>query len=172
MYKGNIPAQYGGRLSSVLDVAVKDADNQQFKIRGGVGIVSSRVVAELPIIKGKTSLLLGGRTSYSDWIMRRAKNIDLKKSSTYFYDVNAKLSHVLKNGSNLSLGYYQSFDFFRFSDDFGYDWGTKLATFDWNQIISTNFSADTEVAYGNLENSFFDPDGFGWIYFKKWFRTF
>lgn len=160
LYKGHIPAQYGGRLSSVLDVEVKDADNEQFKIRGGIGIVSSRVAAEIPLIKGSTSLLLGGRSSYSDWLIRRAKNIDLKKSSTYFYDLNAKLSHVLKNGSNFALGYYQSYDFFRFSDEFGYDWGNKLATFEWNQLISENFSADFSAAYGDLNNSFFDPDGF------------
>ncbi len=160
LYKGNIPAQYGGRLSSVLDVEVKDADNEQFKLRGGVGIVSSRIVAEIPLINGKTSLLIGGRSSYSDWLMRRAKNLDIKKSSAYFYDFNAKLSHVLKNGSNLSLGYYQSYDFFRFSDEFGYDWGTKLATFDWKQLITTNFSVDVKVAYGDLNNSFFDPTGF------------
>jgi len=160
LYKGHIPAQYGGRLSSVLDVEVKDADNEQLKIRGGIGIVSSRLTAEIPLIKGSTSLLLGGRISYSDWLIRRAKNLDLKKSSTYFYDLNAKLSHVLKNGSNFALGYYQSYDFFRFSDEFGYDWGNKLVSFDWNQLISDNFSADLELAYGDLNNSFFDPDGF------------
>lgn len=160
LYKGNIPAQYGGRLSSVLDVTTKDASNKEFSVRGGVGIVSSRVTVELPLIKNKTSLLIGGRSSYSDWILKRAKNLDLKSSSAYFYDFNAKLSHVLKNGSNLSLGYYQSYDFFRFSDQFGYDWGTQLATFNYNQLIGENFSVNLDVAYGNLANSFFEPEGF------------
>lgn len=160
LYKGHIPAQYGGRLSSVLEVTTKEADYENFKMSGGIGIVSSRVTAEIPLIKGKTSLLLGGRSSYSDWILRRAKDIDLKNSSAYFYDVNGKLSHQFKNGSNFSLGYYRSYDFFRYSDQFGYDWGTELATFNWNQIISDNFSASLDVAYGNLENSFFNPEGF------------
>ncbi len=160
LYKGNIPAQYGGRLSSVLEVNIKDASNEKFNIRGGIGIVASRITAEIPIIKGKTSLLVGGRSSYSDWILRRAKNLELQNSSAYFYDFNAKLSHQMKNGSNFSLGYYQSYDYFRYYDEFGYDWGTQLATFNYNQLLGEKFSASLEVAYGNLENSFFDPEGF------------
>ena len=160
LYKGNIPAQYGGRLSSVLEVNIKDASNEKFNIRGGIGIVASRITAEIPIIKGKTSLLVGGRSSYSGWILRRAKNLELQNSSAYFYDFNAKLSHQMINGSNFSLGYYQSYDYFRYYDEFGYDWGTQLATFNYNQLLGEKFSASLEVAYGNLENSFFDPEGF------------
>ena len=160
LYKGHIPAQYGGRLSSVLEVNTKDASNQQFNLRGGLGLVSSRLTMEVPLIKEKTSLLVGGRSSYSDWILRRAKNLDLKNSSAYFYDLNAKLSHVWKNGSNMSLGYYRSYDFFRFSDQFGYDWGTQLASFNYNQLIHENLSANLDIAYGNLDNSFFEPEGF------------
>lgn len=160
LYKGHIPAQYGGRLSSVLEVKTKDASNKEFKMRGGIGIVSSRLTAEIPLIKERTSLLLGGRSSYSDWILKRAKNLDLKNSSAYFYDFNAKLSHSLNNGSNLSLGYYQSYDFFRFSDQFGYDWGTQLATFNYNQLLGEKYSFSLDAAYGNLDNSFFDPEGF------------
>ena len=161
LYKGNIPAQYGGRLSSVLDVQLKEADYNDFKLSGGIGLVASRATAEIPLIKGSTSLLIGGRSSYSDWLMRQAKNIDIQNSSAYFYDVNAKISHRLNSkGSNLALSYYRSFDFFRFSDQYGYDWGTQLASFRWNHIIRSDISTSLNITYSQLDNSFFDPDGF------------
>jgi hypothetical protein len=172
LYKGHVPAQFGGRLSSVLEINTKNADNQQFKTKGGIGIVSSRATLEIPLIKEKTSLLLAGRSSYSDWIIRRAKNLDLKKSSAYFYDTNAKLSHIFNNGSNIALGYYRSFDFFRYSQDFGYEWGTELVSLEWNQIISQNFSSDTKITYGILKNAFFDPEGFDSFTLKNGLENF
>ena len=161
LYKGHIPAQFGGRISSVLDVQIKDANNKEFKLSGGLGIVSSRAVAEIPLVKGKTSLLIGGRSSYSDWTLKQAKDFNVRNSSAFFYDLNAKLTHILSaNGSNVSAGYYRSYDFFRYAQQFGYSWGTELTTFRWNQIINNQLSFSLQAAYGGLDNSFFEPSGF------------
>jgi hypothetical protein len=157
LYKGNVPAQYGSRISSVLDVEIKDADNEAFHLRGGLGLVSSKLAAEIPLVKGQTSLLLAGRTSYSDWIARRVKNIDVRQSSAYFYDTNAKLTHRFGDGSNISLSFYESFDRFRFSDQFGFAWKNRTAGFQWNQLIGEDISSNLSVSYGLLNNEQFIP---------------
>jgi hypothetical protein len=157
LYKGNVPAQYGSRISSVLDVEIKDADNEAFHLKGGVGLVSSKLAAEIPLIKGQTSLLLAGRTSYSDWIARRVKNKDVKQSTAYFYDTNAKLTHRFGNGSNISLSFYESFDRFRFSDQFGFAWKNRTAGFQWNQLIGEDISSNLSASYGLLDNEQFIP---------------
>ncbi len=160
LYKGNIPAQYGGRLSSVLDVKLKGSNYDTFKGQGGLGIVSSRILLEGPIVQDKTAFMMGARSSYSDWILRLMKDPDLKKSAAFFYDLNAKISHRFNNSSSLSLSYYQSYDNFQYSDQFGYAWGTQTANFTWNQIISSDLSSSFTVVYGNTNNESYDPEGF------------
>lgn len=157
LFKGNIPAQYGGRISSVLDMEVRDADNTTFGLQGGIGLVSSRLTADLPLVKEKTSLLLAGRISYTDWMMRRVKDPDVKASSARFYDINAKLTHRLEGKGNITLGYYQSFDEFQFSDDFGYGWKNKIASFKWTQILVPRLSIGLSGAWGSLDNLQFQP---------------
>ncbi len=159
LYKGHIPAQYGGRLSSTLDIQLKRADPEVFKMSGGLGLVSSRLALETPILKGKTSLLMAGRTSYSDWMLGLVNDPDVSNSSASFWDVNAKLTHRFGNGSNVNLSYFRSFDRFRFSQDFGYSWKMQNAALEWNQLFSETFSGSLTAAYGILENRQFEPRG-------------
>lgn len=159
LYKGNIPAQYGGRLSSVLDVSQKDGNFETFTGKGGIGIVASRLVLEGPIIKDKTAFLIGGRSSYSDWVLNLMRNPDLQKSSAFFYDLNARISHRLNNKSSVALSWYQSYDNFRFSDQFGYSWKTYMGSLSWKQIISSLVSSSFSAVYGNIENASYDPEG-------------
>ncbi len=88
LYKGHVPAQYGGRLSSVLTVDTRNGSYDDFRVQGGLGLVSSRLAVEGPIIKDKTSFLVGGRVSYSDWILRQVRQVDVRQSSASFYDLN------------------------------------------------------------------------------------
>lgn len=159
LYKGNVPAQFGGRLSSVLSVEIKNADNEEFKMRGGVGPVASRVTAEIPLVKQKTSLLIAGRASYSDWILRAVENEGVKNSSAQFYDVTAKLSHIFNQKSNLNASYYESRDRFVFAGEFGYGWKNRLISMRYNQLLTDKISGNIRVAYGSLRNDFFEPTG-------------
>lgn len=159
LYKGNIPAQYGGRLSSVLDVKLRNGNFQELKGEGGVGIIASRLLLEGPLVQDKTSFLVAARSSYSDWVLRLLEDPDLNQSSAFFYDVNAKLTHRFGEGSSLNLAFYQSFDNFRYSDEFGYSWGTRTASLRWNQIIGPQLSSTTSLFYGDNNNASYEPEG-------------
>ena len=154
LYKGNIPAQYGGRLSSLLNVELKEGNFRQFKMRGGIGVISSRLMAEGPIIKDKTSFLIGARASYSDWVLKLIKNNELRQSSVAFSDLNGKLTHRINQNHILSLSAYNSRDFFRYSDEFGYSWGTQMANFKWVHILNNQFSGTLSAAVGRYKVPF------------------
>ncbi len=159
LYKGNIPAQYGGRLSSVLDVKLKNGDFQEFKGQGGLGVIASRILLEGPLVQDKTSLLVAARSSYSDWVLRLLNDPDLQQSKAFFYDINAKLAHRFGEGSNLTLAYYRSYDNFQYSDQFGYAWGTQTASLRWNQIITPQLSSSSTAVYGDNDNTSYEPEG-------------
>lgn len=159
LYKGHIPAHFGGRVSSVLDVKLKNANYKEIKLNGGIGVVSSRLSVELPVIKDKTSLLLAGRSSYSDWILRRIPNPDIQNSSAFFYDMNAKLSHRFSDKTFLELSYYRSVDNFQFSTDYGFSWDTETASLLFSQTLIPNLNFSLPLVYGNNRNESFDPAG-------------
>lgn len=159
LYTGSIPAQYGGRLSSVLDVQLKDGDFEKWYGNGGIGIVSSRLSFHGPLIKDKTSLLIGLRSSYSDWILREFENPDLSRSSIFFYDGTAKLTHKFSQKSKIDLSYYNSFDEFQYSDQFGFDWATQFAALNFNNILFKKLSSATSISYGSYGSSLFEPEG-------------
>ncbi len=160
LYKGHVPAQYGGRLSSVLTVDTRNGSYDDFKVQGGLGLVSSRLAVEGPIIKDKTSFLVGGRVSYSDWILRQVRQVDVRQSSASFYDLNGLISHQFTPNNRLSIGYYGSEDYFRYSDQFGYTWGTQLLNLRWRALVSENWLSNFSAVRGVYRNTFFDPAGF------------
>ncbi|MEO0469328.1 MAG: carboxypeptidase-like regulatory domain-containing protein [Bacteroidota bacterium] len=159
LYRGHIPAQFGGRLASVLDVEVKDANARQFKIKGGLGVVSSRVAMEIPLIKNQTSLLLGGRASYSDWVLGLVRDVNIQNSSARFSDLTGKLTHRINRNNILSVSAYNSTDFFRYANEFGYAWRTQLYNANWRRIFNNRFSSTTSATYSDYRSSFFDPEG-------------
>jgi len=99
LYKGGIPARYGGRASSVLDIYQKDGNSKEFHVNGGIGLISSRILAEGPIVKDKGSFLIGGRASYAHLFLKLSE--DQKDNSAYFYDLNTKLSYKLNDNNSL-----------------------------------------------------------------------
>lgn len=159
LYKGNIPAQYGGRLASVLDVNIKDGDFDRWQGRGGLGLISSRIAVEGPIVKKKLSLLTGLRVNYSDWVLGFAENQDLKNSSLSFYDINGRLSYNISDKDILALSYYRSRDRFQFSDQYGYGWETSISSANWRHLFSNKLSLQLHGVYGNYVSTFFEPGG-------------
>lgn len=159
LYKGNMPAQYGGRISSVLDVRMKEGNSEKVRVRGGLGLVSSRLVVDGPINGGKTRFLVAGRSSYSDWILSRARNIDVQNSAARFHDLNLKLSHRIGTRNKMTLSYYRSGDFFRSAQDFGFEWDTDIINFSWNSSLSDNLISTTRLVSGVYKSKLFDPSG-------------
>ncbi len=144
LYKGNIPAKYGGRIASVLDVKLKNGSYNKWLLSGGIGPVSSRLSLEGPLIKDKTSILLGLRSTYSDWVLQRVNNPDVQNSSAFFLDGNIKISHRLNDITQLSLSGYYSEDDFSFAEDFGFAYQTQLANLElvsqWESSLRSEFS--------------------------------
>lgn len=149
LYKGGIPAKYGDRVSAVLDVRSKDPDNEKFRMHGGIGAVSSRLTTEIPIVKKKSALLLAGRTSYSDWILRRVNDLDIRNSSAQFYDANAKWTNTLGEKDKVTLSGYISNDKFKFAADTSYSWTTKNAALKWTHLFNDKLSSEVGITYAD-----------------------
>ena len=158
LYKAIMPAQYGGRLSSVLDVKTREGDYSKFKIRGGVGPVTSRFSFEGPIVKDKISIIGGARASYADWILRQVNNLEVKNSSAFFYDANLKVSAKLGDRNTLILSGYASEDEFAFNEEFGFNYTNYLGNLELKSIFSDELFSNFTFAYNKYESSRFDFD--------------
>lgn len=158
LFKGHIPARYGGKLSSVLDVKLRDGNFEAFKLQGGVGIAASRLTLEGPI-GDNTSYLAAGRLTYSDWVLGLVKEPDISGSEASFYDTNIQLTHRFNDLNTASLSYYRSYDDFQFSDRFGYSWGSRLLNFKWTSVISDKFASSFSAVHGSYSSSYYDPSG-------------
>ncbi|WP_069833884.1 TonB-dependent receptor [Roseivirga misakiensis] len=159
LYKGNMPAQYGGRISSVLDVTMKEGNSEKVKVRGGLGMVASRLVVDGPLNGGRTRFLVAGRSSYSDWVLSQARNFDVQNSAARFHDVNLKLSHRFGTKNKLTASYYRSGDFFRFTQDFGFEWDSDIFNFNWQSSITDKLISSTRFVKGVYKSTLFDPSG-------------
>jgi hypothetical protein len=157
LYKGNVPAQYGGRISSVLDVQNRNGDFEKYHVKAGIGIASGRVAVDGPIAKGKTSFIVGSRFSYSSWLLGLVNNADVKNSKASFYDFNASISQKFGTRHVGSLSYYKSNDFFRFSQQFGYQYGTDLGVFQLKSSLGANITSQFSASMGHYTSGYFDP---------------
>ncbi|MEL6926027.1 MAG: TonB-dependent receptor, partial [Bacteroidota bacterium] len=160
LYKGHIPAAYGGRLSSALDINLRDGNDSEFHGKGGIGLFSGRLTLEGPLVKQKTSALISVRSSLSDWLFNDVRATDINLSAVSFYDGLAKLSQYLPKGK-LTLSAYWSNDFFRFAREFGFKWDTKLYNLEWQHTPNDEFAAKTKINYGSYNSAVFEPDGPG-----------
>lgn len=148
LYKGDIPANYGGRLSSVLDITTRDGNRAKLKAEGGIGFLSTRLKLEGPLSQS-TSVAVAGRIAYPNWLMHRIPNATLQESSTYFYDGNIKIAHQINNKNSLKISGYASNDYFRIGSDTAYSWQTHLASLKWSSVISDNLGSDLILTYSN-----------------------
>jgi hypothetical protein len=136
LYKSVIPVKYGGRLSSVLDVATKDGNDKKISGTGGIGLLTSKFTLEGPIKKDKTSFILGARTTYSNWLLKAVPNSAYSNSKAAFYDLNIHISHTLNAKNNIYLTGYMSNDNFRFDRDTTYKYGNKNIIIKWKHIFN------------------------------------
>lgn len=159
LYKGNIPAQFGGRLSSVLDVEMRDGDYEDFHLKGSIGIISSKISLEGPVIKGTSSFIGGFRSSYTDWLLQRIDVPEVQKSSAFFYDANFRYSHRLNDKNTLTLAAYSAQDEFSFNEDFGFEYGTQMGQLILRSIFNENFYSRFSFTASKYSSSQFDFGG-------------
>jgi hypothetical protein len=147
LYKEGIPAEFGGRLSSVVDVRMNNGNSKRFSVSGGLGVISSRLTIEGPIVKDKGSFIVSGRRTYADLFLRLTKK-DFKDNQLYFYDFNAKLNYQLGEKDKIYLSGYFGRDKLG-TNVFGFTWGNATGTFRWNHIINNKLFSNTSVIYSN-----------------------
>ena len=159
LYKGSMPAKYGGRLSSVLDVKLREGNYKKFSAKGGIGLVSSRLSLEAPIVKGKTSVIFGGRTSYSDWIFDIVNVVEVQESGASFYDATLKIAQRLGKRGKFAISGYTSQDRFKYAAESDFKWETQGGNFNFNYLISDKFSFSLDAVASQYESSLADPLG-------------
>lgn len=147
--KGNSPAQYGGRLASVLDVKMKEGNNKDYNVAGGIGIISSRLSVEGPIQNEKSSFIVSGRRTYADLFLKATE--DFKDSKLYFYDLNAKANYTINDKNRVFLSGYFGRDVLGFGQNFGIDWGNKTGTLRWNHILNPKLFSNTSLIYSDYD---------------------
>jgi hypothetical protein len=146
--KGNSPSQYGGRLSSVLDVKMKDGNNQAYKVSGGIGIISSRLTFEGPIQKNKSSFIISGRRTYADAFLRMTE--DYKDVKLFFYDLNMKANYTINEKNKIFASGYFGKDILGLAS-FGINWGNTTGTLRWNHVVNSKMFSNTSLIYSNYD---------------------
>lgn len=149
VYKGGMPAQYGGRLSSVLDIKMNDGNNQDYNVSGGIGLISARLNVEGPIQTDKSSFLISARRTYADAFLKLSKDSTINSNTLYFYDINAKLNYILGDKDRLYLSGYFGKDNLGVGKLFGLDWGNATGTLRWNHIFSNKLFSNTSLIFSN-----------------------
>lgn len=161
LYKGGIPARYGGRASSVLDIYQKDGNSKEFHVNGGIGLISSRILAEGPLVKDKGSFLIGGRSSYAHLFLKLSEK--QKDNSAYFYDLNTKLSYKLNPNNSLYLSGYFGRDVFSLSKSFTNVYGNAIVNLRWNHLFSEKLFSNLSLIYSDYYYGLdLDFVGFKW----------
>ena len=159
LYKGGVPARYGGRVASVLDIYQKEGNKEKFHANGGIGLISSRLLLEGPIVKDRGSFLIGGRTSYAHLFLKLANN----DNSASFYDLNTKLSYKLNDNNNLYLSGYFGRDLFNISSNFDNTYGNTLFNLRWNHLYNDKLFSNMSFIYSDYYYGLtLDFIGFKW----------
>ncbi len=159
LYKGGIPSKFGGRASSVLDIYQKEGNSNNFHLNGGVGLISSRLLAEGPIVKDKGSFLIGGRASYAHLFLKLTDN----ENSAYFYDLNTKLNYKLNANNNLFLSGYFGRDVFNLDGTIDNTYGNATLNLRWNHLFSDKLFSNLSLIYSDYYYGLtLDFIGFNW----------
>ena len=149
VYKGDMPAQYGGRLSSLLDVKMNDGNNKNYRVSGGVGLIASRINVEGPIVKNKGSFMVSARRTYADLFLKLSKDSTINRSILYFYDINAKANYQLNERNKVFFSAYLGSDKLGFSNQFGIKWGNTTTTLRWNHIFTNKLFSNTSIIFSD-----------------------
>jgi hypothetical protein len=151
VYKGGMPAQYGGRLSSVVDIKMNDGNNQDYNVSGGLGLISSKLNVEGPLQKDRSSFLVTGRRTYADLFTKLSSDSAIRSNTIYFYDLNAKLNYQLNDKNRLYLSGYFGKDVMGIGETFGINWGNGTGTLRWNHIFSNKLFSNTSLIFSNYK---------------------
>ncbi|MCC8423478.1 TonB-dependent receptor [Mucilaginibacter sp. UR6-11] len=149
IYKGGMPANYGGRLSSVEDIRMNDGNNQKFGASGGIGLIASRFTAQGPLWDHRGSFIVSARRSYADLFTGMSSDTTIKHSKIYFYDVNLKSNYQIDDNNRLFLSGYFGKDVMNFKHDEGLDYGNATGTLRWNHIFNAKLFSNTSLIYSN-----------------------
>ena len=149
VYKGNEPAEYGGRLSSVLDIKMNDGNDKKVGISGGIGLISSRLLIEGPLVKDKGSFTISARRTYADLFLKLSPDTALNQNRLYFYDLNAKANYRINEKNRVYLSGYFGKDVLGFGNTFGINWGNTTATLRWNHLYSDRLFSNTSLIFSN-----------------------
>ncbi|MFA9392919.1 MAG: carboxypeptidase-like regulatory domain-containing protein [Prolixibacteraceae bacterium] len=155
LYKSGMPARFGGRIASVLDIELKKGQSEKMKVNGGIGIVNSRLNLAGPIGK-KITFMAGARSTYSDWMLNLLKTYELKQSSAYFYDFNAKIDYAINKKNRLSVFGYGSTDYFNYFENAEYGYGNLLGSAQWSHIFNNNNSGNLNFNTSRYKASIVD----------------
>ncbi|GGH41448.1 TonB-dependent receptor [Dyadobacter endophyticus] len=153
LYKSTIPSKFGGRLASVLDINSRDGNKKKFVASGGIGLVTGRATVEGPLVKDKASFLLGGRSTYSNWVIRALDNENYNKSSASFYDLNLHLNYEINEKNSLSLTGYTSRDKFKLYGDTLYSYQNQLGSIKWKHTFNSRLYGVLTAAHSKYNYS-------------------
>ena len=158
LYKGDIPANFGGRLASVLDVRMNEGNSKKFEINGGIGIIASRLTVEGPIAKDRCSFIVSGRRTYADIFLPLSSNEGLQNNRLYFYDLNAKINYRFDDNNQVFLSGYFGRDVFK-NNFAGMKWGNQTATLRWNHLFTKKLFLNLSAVYNNYLYNLGTPAG-------------
>jgi len=151
LYKGGIPAQYGGRISSVLDVRMKEGNSKRYAVTGGVGTIFSRLAVEGPLVKDKASFIIAGRRSYADLLFKPFVRELRDGAQLYFYDLTLKTNYTFNEKNRLFLSGYLGRDVFLFDGTQGFTWGNKTATLRWNHLFNDQLFSNVTLLVSDYD---------------------
>lgn len=151
LYKNNIPTKYGGRIASVFDISTRQGNKNEFFIHGGISPVTGHFSLEGPVIKEKVSVVASFRSTYSDWLLKRMNDQDLRESSASFYDATLGANAEINENNKLKLFFYQSADKFSLSSRDDYSYSNTGASINWNHSFTPHLSLETSFAHSNYQ---------------------
>jgi carboxypeptidase-like protein/TonB-dependent receptor-like protein len=149
LYKGAMPAEYGGRLSSVVDIKMNDGNNQSYHVSGGIGLIASRINIEGPIVKNRGSFIISARRTYADVFLKLSPDSTVNSNSLYFYDLNAKANYKINDKNSVYLSGYFGHDNFGLGTTFGIGYGNSTGTARWNHVFNSRLFSNTSLIYSN-----------------------
>lgn len=153
LYKANMPARFGGRLASVLDVQLRDGNFNHFRVKAGIGPVTGKIMLEGPIVKDKSSFIFGARSSYANWVLGLANVPEVNTSSTFFFDGNLRFTQRFGENSTLILQGYGAQDEFSYAETFAFDYQTTMGQASWKQIFGDKLYGDLSLVFSDYESS-------------------
>ncbi|MCX2745065.1 TonB-dependent receptor [Mangrovivirga sp. M17] len=154
LYKGGIPAKYGGRLSSVVDIQMKEGNSKKFSGSGGIGTISSRLTLEGPIKKDVSSFIVTARRTYADLFLALSNDPNISNNKLYFYDFNAKANYRFSEKDQIFVSGYFGRDVFNFDNDFGLKWGNTTLTGRWNHVFNDKLFLNSTALYSSFDYGF------------------